>query len=203
MTVSHFLEDFGGISQGSLVEITDVILEEQKLEAFEKGYQAGWDDSTKAREDDSTAISTDFAQTLRDLSFTYHEAYSGLLNDLRPLLQEIVETVLPRLANETLGPQIADILHEMLRNHGNQPVQLIACPEQVQLLTDIAGQQNTLTVSVLPDPAVMNGQVQIKFGSAEECDLNLGAMVNSVSKAVDSFFQSQNETILEQRRETA
>ena len=39
MSVSHLLEDFGALTRGDMVEMTDVLLEEQRLEAFEKGYQ--------------------------------------------------------------------------------------------------------------------------------------------------------------------
>ena len=70
-----------------------------QLDAFEEGYRAGWDDAIKAQSDDRTRIS-EFAQNLQDLSFTYHEAYSHAINAMTPLLEDIVRSVLPKIAHE-------------------------------------------------------------------------------------------------------
>ena len=70
MTLSALLEDFSEPQPGTTVALTDVMIEEEKLQAFEKGYQAGWDDSAKAQKDSAAHLSEEFASNIRDLSFT-------------------------------------------------------------------------------------------------------------------------------------
>ena len=51
ITASHLFEDFGGKpkpkSKAPSFRIEEV--EDQKLESFENGYRAGWDDAIKAQ----------------------------------------------------------------------------------------------------------------------------------------------------------
>ena len=110
MSVAHLLEEFSGVAGGEPVAVTDVMLEDQKLAAFEKGYQAGWDDSANSQRDSATRISADFAQNIRDLSFTYQEAQSALMAEMEPLLRDMVDAVLPTLAQETLGQHHPSLL---------------------------------------------------------------------------------------------
>ena len=67
--------------------------EEHRLEAYEQGYKAGWDDAATAQADDHTRISAGFARNLQELSFTYHEAKGQILGSLEPLLKEMVTKI--------------------------------------------------------------------------------------------------------------
>ena len=65
MPISHLLQDFGNYhGSGSKPVLSDATLEEHQLEVFEQGYQAGWEDSARAHEEEHTRISTGLAATL-------------------------------------------------------------------------------------------------------------------------------------------
>ena len=190
MSVSHLLEDFGVYARASTVELSDVLLEEERLEAFEKGYQAGWEDSAKAQQSTSQHVSAEFAQNLKDLSFTYQEAFSGLMKGLRPLIEQIVEMLLPRLGRETLAPRVAELIEETLKAHGRQPVHLVTSPSNLTLLEQLADIHADLPLTVSGESALTEGQVQIRFGDLAEREIDLTGVLRSIRHALSDYFDS-------------
>ena len=194
MSISHLLEDFGSLAQGTPVSLTDVSLEEQKLEAFEKGYQAGWDDSTKSGSDDSRRISADLEQNLQDLSFTYQEAHVASLNALKPLLDQMVSSVLPAMVQKTLGSQILELLHDLAKKHGSQPIEIVVAPANSATIGDFLNQSTQQDIKLVEEPSLADGQVYIRFGSQER-EINLNEVLTSIDQAVVGFFEeAQRET---------
>lgn len=187
MTIAHLLEDFSALADGEPVAITDVALEEEKLAAFEKGYQAGWDDSTKAASDEAGHISADFAQTLHDLSFTLHEAQAAALKALKPLLDQMIETVLPRLAQDSLGERVREILDGFLDGQAPAPVSLLTAPETAPALEALLEGQDHLPVTVTPEPAMTEGQVRLRFGTTER-EIDTAAVLSEISAAIDAYY---------------
>ncbi|MEO1139060.1 MAG: flagellar biosynthesis protein [Pseudomonadota bacterium] len=191
MSIGHLLEDFGTFAGGNLVEMTDVLLEEQRLEAFENGYQAGWDDSIKATQDDTGRFSSEFSQTLSDMSFTYQEAYSGLLKGLRPLIDQIVGTVVPDIAKQTLIPRISEILDKLVAEHGRLPTVITVAPGQSRALEQIVDEHDALPVTLREDPTLVDGQLGIRIGDMAEQEIDLGALLSSISGAIDAHFNTE------------
>lgn len=194
MGISDLLEDFGALTRGRPVSLTDVSLEEQRLEAFEKGYQAGWDDSVKAASEDSRTIAADLAQNLSDLSFTYEEAQSAMLNALRPLLEQMMETVLPALMRGTLGAHVVDLVHNLARDLGPLPLEIVAAPENVVALDRALGEAPVLSVSVKEDPTLAEGQVFLRFGH-EEREIDLSGLLASIERKMAGFFEEHRKDI--------
>jgi len=194
MGISHLLEDFGAYARGKPVSLTDVSLEEQRLEAFEKGYQAGWDDSSKAAEDDTRRVSSDFAQNLQDLSFTYGEAYSAVLASLRPLLEQISTTILPELMRQTLGAQLVEQVHEMARDLGPQPIELVTAPANATTLESVLGDDPAMPITVIEEPSLGEGQVFVRFGTHER-EIDLSGVLATIGQTMTGFFdENQKET---------
>ncbi|WP_371225011.1 flagellar biosynthesis protein [Roseovarius sp. 2305UL8-3] len=194
MSISHLLEDFGAYARGKPVSLTDVSLEEQRLEAFEKGYQAGWDDSSKASEDDTRRVSVDLAQNLQDLSITYQEAHSAVLASLRPLLEQITQTVLPALMLQTLGAQLVDQVHGMARELGPQPIELVTAPSNAATLEALLGDDPAMPVTVIEELSLGEGQVFVRFGNHER-EIDLSGVLATIEQMMTGFFdENQKET---------
>lgn len=192
MSISHLLEDFGVYAQTSPGEMTEVLLEEERLAAFEKGYQAGWDDSAKAQSETSAHVSADLAQNLKDLSFTYHEAYAGMLKGLRPLIQQMVEAVLPRIAHDTLGLQVSEILQDLNESHGRLPVHILAAPDSLGPIRQLVEPITDLPVTLDDDESLTSGQVRIEFGQVAERDIDVPRVLQGISEAITAYFNSDD-----------
>lgn len=199
MPISHLLEDFGMFSQGTPVALTDVTLEEQKLEAFENGYQAGWDDSVKAQQGDSARLTADFAQNIKDLSFTYHEAYNGMLAAMEPLVRQLVDTVLPDMARASVGAQVAEIILGFIKNRGPQPVNIMIAPGNAVAVEAVLPDDESFPIEIVEEPTMAEGQAHITFGQGAEREIDLQTLLQDISGAVDAFFATRPD----QHKETA
>lgn len=192
--LAAFLEDFGSVIPGYLavqaapVEagITEADLEGQKLEAFEKGYRAGWDDAVKAQSDDRSRISSAFGQHLQDLSFSYHEAYSQVMNAVTPLLDEMVASLLPQIARETLGHHIVEQLQVMSREIGAMEVVIAVNPKRVDAITPLLDRDVGFPILIAPDDTLAEEQADIRFGQTER-QIDLSDLITSVAEAVEGF----------------
>lgn len=192
MALSRILPEFGARSAKNSVTLTDVSLEEKKLASYEAGYQAGWDDSARANSDAGKQVSADFAQNIRELSMTQQEAYSALLADLKPLLTQIVEAVLPAMAREALGPRIIELIEGEMASGSARELTLFAASEDCAFLQPLVDQLDQDTDVVLQeDGTLMAGQVRLSFGDAQEQELDTASLILGIQDALHGFFATQ------------
>lgn len=194
MGISHLLDDFSAGSHEHSISISDVSLEEQRLEAFENGYKAGWEDAVRAASDDSNRISTDLAANLQDMSFTVQEAQSSLLTALRPLLTSMVNSVLPSLARQTLGMRVLETLGGMARTAASGPIEIVAAPQNVNALQKIIDEQEVGNVQITAEPSLGDGQVHIR-ASATEQEIDLDAVLAQIETTLTGFFEDRQKDI--------
>ena len=188
MSIAHLLEDFGDLVQGDTADMTEVLLEEERLEAFEKGYQAGWDDSVKAQENQAGHVSAQFAQAIADIGFTQDEAFRALLDGVRPLFMQIVETVLPTAARRTLAPRLCEIVMQQLTKHGHRSVVVYVAPGQAAALDAAEPGQGQVSVTVREDASLSPDQVQLRFDDQTEQEIDLHDTIAAMTAAIDSYF---------------
>ncbi|WP_246107232.1 ABC transporter ATP-binding protein [Puniceibacterium confluentis] len=196
MRIQELLEDFDVAAQlpASCAGMSEEALEGLKLAAFEDGYRAGWDDAIKAQSDDQTRISSDFAQNLQDMSFTYHEAYSQVLSAMNPLLEDIVRSVLPRIAHEALGLHILEQLKAQSRAIGALGVEIVVAPENIEAVSGLLDQEFGFPLSVTEDDTMSGGQADIRFGKTEQ-QIDLTSILSDVSSALQGFVNENRKKV--------
>lgn len=198
MQLRDILDDFGSpqilrpamgvpIDQGADIEA-------EKLESFEEGYRAGWDDAVKAQSDDRSRISSDFAQNLQDLSFTYHEAYSHVLNAVMPLLEEMVNVLLPQMAREAIGAHIVEQLQSRAQEIGTLDVVVAVAPSNSGAVEPLLEQDFGFPLKLETDDTLAEGQADIRFGEIEQ-QIDLSDVLTSVSDAVHGFAHENRRTL--------
>ena len=99
--------------------------QESRLEAYEQGYRAGWEDAAAAHAEDQRRIRVDLARSLQALGFTYQEARSHVLKSLAPLMQDMVGKLLPEMAREALAPTVLETLMPLAEQLADEPVTLV------------------------------------------------------------------------------
>ena len=194
MSLSHRYRNFG---EPTTPEVTEeetsvVATEDQQLEAFEKGYQAGWDDAVKAQADSASKISAELGQNLQDMSFTYHEALSKLTLSLKPVLSEIVDKLLPAMAQQTLGPQVMDQLLELIKNQPHQPIEIVVAPTNVDAIQSLADDKLEDPFEIVAEPSLADGQAYVRVGDVER-SVDLEAVLTGVSEALTAFFHETEQ----------
>ncbi|MEL7256595.1 MAG: hypothetical protein AAFN80_01975 [Pseudomonadota bacterium] len=165
-------------------------MEEEKLAAFEKGYQAGWEDSNAARNETSATQSSDLIAALQEMSRSLDESQSDVLFQVQPLLDQIVGKLLPKIAQKTLVPTIKEVVHELLKTHSHQPVQIHCAPAQVNELQTALNSYADLSISVVEDPRFETGQVNLSFGTLAEQELDFKSVIDGIAEMIDTFFEA-------------
>lgn len=189
MSITHLLEDFGGPRPQAVPTMPvpdEEELETRRLAAFEEGYQAGWDDAVQAHTKDKLRITSDLAQNLLDMSFTYNEAYTHLFRDLRPLLKDIVDKLLPRTMRGVVGPRIVEELQTAATGNLSSEAHILVNPDLVELVESLIEREDSFPVSVRGDARLAEGQAQLSLAD-REIEINLDETIAEISAALDAF----------------
>jgi flagellar biosynthesis/type III secretory pathway protein FliH len=168
-----------------LVEATAV--EEAKVASFEQGYSAGWDDAVAAQQGDQGRIRADLARNLQSLSFTFQDARGHVLQAIKPLILEMINRLLPEVARESLAPTVLEAVMPMAEELADAPLTLVLNPAVRGQIEDLLIQATGLPMVIEEEPTMPDGQVYIRFGSAET-KVDLGQVTADIGTAVRAFF---------------
>lgn len=166
--------------------------EEHRLEAFEQGYKAGWDDAAAAQSADQARVAADFARNLQELSFTYHEARSQILGSLEPLLKEMVSKILPKLARETLSQTIVDEVISVAEVQTKAGIQVVISPANSAALEQLIETQENLDITIIEEPSMADGLAYLRFADTEK-QVDLDSVLSSFAQSVEGYFEQQEK----------
>ncbi|MCB2124432.1 MAG: flagellar biosynthesis protein [Rhodobacteraceae bacterium] len=173
-------------------ELAQDELEEARLQSYEQGYAAGWDDAVAAQDGEIARLRADLGRNLEDLSFTYHEAHSHVLRTLEPLLHDMVTKVLPAIARESLGHVVLDHLRPLARELAGAPITVVANPINRPLIETLLTAGSEFPLSFADEASLGEGQVYLKLGEAE-ARVDLDGVIAAISAAVSAFFRIEKQ----------
>jgi len=187
MTIAHLLEDFGNAGKVEPVAtVSDELFEEQKLVSFENGYTAGWDDSVGAHEAETSKISATLANSLEDMSFTFHEAQNQLIESLDPMFKVLTSAILPDAMAASFGHHIVDQLTDMAKGQTDQPLVITVAAGEAGGVRSALNQNFSVDIKVREDSDFAPGQAYLRVGDLER-EINSGALLDSIRESVDAF----------------
>lgn len=164
--------------------------EAERLGVFERGYKAGWDDAATAMSDERRAISADFAASLADLSFTYHEARGHVLRQLEDLVIETFSRILPDCAKATLPHVVWAQISRVAAEAAGAPMTVLVAPGAGGLLDELLPADPGLPISVVEEPTLTEGQIFIRSPKVELAVDHASALAE-INTAVRQFFLTQ------------
>lgn len=195
MSVSHLYPNFSNPPQNEKVAnsaASQDAVEDIKLAAFEEGYQAGWDDAVKAQGSANSKLTEDFVQNLHDLSFTYQEAFSKVTLGMQPVLTAVVEKILPKIAEQSLGPQIMEQMASLMEAERSGLLEIAVAPDKRETIEALLADQDNVPFTVTEESALSPGQIYIRASGAER-EINLDKVIEGVSSAIEAFFHTAKE----------
>lgn len=170
------------------VVLNALALEESKLESYEKGYTAGWDDAAAAQTQDQKHASAELARNFQTLDFTYQEARTHVLMAIKPLLNALVGSLLPELARDTLAPTVLETLMPIAESLADAPITLVLNPHARVAVEVMLKDATGLPLHIIEEPSLGEGQVFLRVGDTET-EVNLERAINDISLAVRNFFE--------------
>ncbi len=203
---SLVLEDFDRVvlptaSEAEGGEAKEADLEQARLQAFENGYGAGWEDAARAHREEQDQISAELGRALQEMSFTFHEAQTALLREMESVLVGLVDTVLPA----ALLPSLAEMVRSRaleLAGAGHTCVEIVVVPENVARVEALAADRPAPPLRVVGEPALGPGQALLRFGRSEE-KIDLDAALSDLREAVAGFAADAPASMTEQPAQEA
>ena len=168
--------------------IDTAALEDIRMQSYEQGYTAGWDDAASIQTDDQQRIKSEFARNLQSLGFTFQEARIHVLRAVYPLIEEIVSHLLPEIARKSLASIALETLTPMINEMADAPITLVINPVSSLAVTALLEQATGLSLTVVSEPTLGEGQVYLRLGDIEtQVDLDLATA--QIVTAVHNFFE--------------
>ena len=191
MTRRISLEDFDGPEtnppkQEALEPVVAVDTDALRSVAFEEGYKSGWDDCHAEHLKSEQAVSSDLARSLRDMETTYRDARSDVLSALKPVIDAIVEQVLPKIASDGLGAMVAQELMPHLEEASELEPELQCAPVMVPILQKLIDLRDDVSVRIRPETSFSGAQVALRLG-AEARNIDLTSAMDQIGQELSSF----------------
>lgn len=189
MSIAHLLPDFGAATppEPDRPPLSAEADETRRLEAFEEGYRAGWDDAVKAQSEDEARVRADLARNLQEMTFTYQEAYTQISRALAPIFERIAEAILPEAARATLGAHVAEQLTELARGGAEGVAEVSVAPESEAAVAALLESELPFPVRIRTDPMLGVGQAELGYGAAERA-VDLDTAIATVTDAIHAYF---------------
>lgn len=180
-------ENARSVHPGQTVVMEAAAIEDVRLQAYESGYSAGWEDAVAAAQEDQQRIGTELANNLQRLAFTFQEARSHVLRSVQPLVTQLSTQLLPELAQEALAPVVLDTLMPLIETLADAPIKVVLNPASRPAVERLLSQAAGLTLIVEEEATLGEGQVYLRFGD-EEHHIDLDQAVTDIMRAVHDFF---------------
>ncbi len=130
MTAHSYLESFDDPSRAGPSEHPE----------FTKGFAAGSAETEHAAAQAKLRQIEAITSALQDAHFTFAEARSALLLDLKPLFEAISQQLFPAQIQSAMAGQIVNALHQMATSGVRDGLRIKVHSDHVETLTDILSQ---------------------------------------------------------------
>lgn len=194
MTMSRLFQEFGGdaADQGGSIGPTEEGIEDQKLQSFEDGYRAGWDDSMRAQSQTAKHIAADFGRNLQEASFSYHEARSAMTKAVEELFEPILDALLPAVARTSIGGHIVEHVKSMTRAKADRRIEVTVSPNNEATVASLLKEKLPEPFDLVTDPDLGDGQVYLRLGP-EESEIDLDRVIGEIRDSVQAFFHQSHK----------
>ena len=157
-----------------------------RKEAFDEGYAAGWDDAVKQTQSDAAKAEAQISAALQTLDFTYFEARHHVLASLRPLIDAMMNSVLPNAAKEALIPlAVAEL--EALAKKTEAPIELRCAAETADRLQAHLATNSSTPARVVVEDTLTDAQIRVCWAEGDWM-LDTHAAQTRINEAVTQFF---------------
>ncbi len=160
--------------------------EAARAAGYEQGYAAGWDDATRAAQEEQERIGTEFAHNLLDLNFTFHEARSHVICSVMPVLEAAMCKLLPEAVSAHLADIVSEHLEPLLEQAADRPILIAVAPQNRTLLEPLLKSAGPHPFELSEEPSLGPGQVRLQSGDTERF-IDLDEAMNTIRRALQTI----------------
>lgn len=163
-------------------------LEAARLQGYEAGYKEGWDDAVKTDSEEQSRIGAEFARNLQDLGFTFHEARTHVMHALEPLLNSMIEKVLPKLVHDTIGQSIVEELLPLASDAADTPIEILVCPASRAQIEAFLAENTAIPFALVEEESLAEGQVYLRSGQTER-QIDMSTAVDRIGESINALYE--------------
>lgn len=191
MTMSHLYEDFGAKKprKQSSEHAPGPEREEDVLASFEDGYQAGWDDAIKAEKSTRAAVINEFADSLSEMAFSYHDARSALAHGMETFLQPVLAEIIPLIARSSLPGLVVEKLKELIQVSTERPIEIVVSPDRMVAFREAFEESLTEPFVIVPDESLEPDKVFVRLGDIER-SFELDNWLDEIRDIIDTHLRN-------------
>ncbi len=160
--------------------------------AYSDGVKSGADAASRAFEDEKIRTLAPILEALNDMGFTQVEACQAMLNSMRPMVEQLVETVLPESARLGFGAEVSALLCKAYEKAPTAQIVISVAPDAVASIQSLLAPSKA-DFSVEADPALDGLQARVNWQGGYD-QINLDDALNEVRSAIDTFFNNFEKT---------
>lgn len=189
MTKSTFLEDFSDADAVASPLRNQNEPDGTALRAsFDEGYKCGWQDAEVSTRDEDRETREALSSALQVLNFTYFEARQHIMQSVRPVLEAMVEAVLPQILVKSLGGRIVEVLGEIAED-GESSVTIACAPESAEMLKELVADVIRFPVKVEAEPTLTTSQATLHLDDGQ-ARIDLDATLEMLRAEIATFFET-------------
>jgi flagellar biosynthesis/type III secretory pathway protein FliH len=192
MSISVLYEDFSDLTVSPLKPqqsqpIAETATEDMNRASFDDGYKEGWIDAQAAAQSETKELNTEVATALQEAGFAYFEARQHIFKSMRPLLEAIVEQVVPEMARESIALKVVEQL-EQIAEQTEPPMHVLCAPATALKLNDVLEKHVSFPVEVREEATLAETQAVLKF-SEGQTNIDLSSVVDGLKSAISDFYE--------------
>jgi len=160
--------------------------------AYNDGVKSGAEAASRAFEEEKIRTLAPILEALNDMGFTQIEASQAMLKSMRPMVEQLVQTVLPESARLGFGAEVAALLAKAYEKAPTARIVISVAPDAVASIQSLLAPSKA-DFSVEPDPALNGLQARVNWqGGYDRIDLD--AALKDVRAAIGTFFHKFEKT---------
>lgn len=163
-----------------------------ETQAYQSAYAQGVEDAKAAMVGEQRHLSELVVQAISDLQFNYIEAQAELTESFAPLLNAIVDQLLPDFIEHAFRLQIYALLQSTNAQVEARPMQLTVHPNQEMALRQTI-EESEIDVAVGSDDALPEHAAWLGFGS-HEMHVDLTAARDEIGRILTGINEPQART---------
>lgn len=145
------------VAEGQAVVMGASDIEDLRLQAYDVGYAAGWEDAAAAARQEQERITSEVANNLQRLAFTFQEARAHVLKSVQPVVMHLSTQLLPKLAQDVLAPVVLDTVMPLIDDLADCPIKIVLNPSSRMAVERLLSQAAGLPLVIEEEPTLGEG----------------------------------------------
>jgi len=160
--------------------------------AYSDGVKTGAEAASRAFEDEKIRTLAPILEALNDMAFSQIEACQTMLKSMRPMVEQLVQTVLPESARLGFGAEVSALLCKAYEKAPTSQIIISVAPDAVASIQGLLAPSKA-DFTVEADPTLDGLQARVNWqGGYDQIDLD--AALNDIRTAIDTFFNKIEKT---------